>query len=295
MNDLIGSRSADLALFARVVEAGGFTAASRNVGAPQTTISRRIAKLERELGVRLLERTTRKVSVTEVGRRIYQNARRIIEEAEGAQAVAATMRDEPAGLIRVSAPVVFGQHLLAPALSAFLGANPKVKVQLDLTGRQVDLVEESIDVAVRIGPLLPSSLIRRRIMWANAAYFANAEIAVGIDRPDALHKAHWLHAGNEHGTVEWKLLDAESLEEKHSFAKEPRVTSSDVETLISCAKAGLGVAVLPEFAVPRTLKRVLPSFVSRQVEINALSPSHKSITPAVRSFLDYLQKKVQAA
>lgn len=294
MDDLIGSRSADLALFARVVEAGGFTAASRNVGAPQTTISRRIAKLERELGVRLLERTTRKVSVTQVGRRVYQNARRIIEEAEGAQAVAATMRDEPAGLIRISAPVVFGQYLLAPALSAFLAVNPKVKVQLDLTGRQVDLVEEGIDVAIRIGPLLPSSLIRRRIMWANAAYFANAAIARGIDGPDALQKADWLHAGNEHAVVKWKLLDAGSLEEKHSFTKEPRVTSSDVETLISCAEAGLGVAVLPEFAVPQTLERVLPAYVSRQVDINALSPSHKSITPAVRSFLDDLQKKVQA-
>lgn len=295
MNDLIGSRSADLALFARVVEAGGFTAASRNVGAPQTTISRRIARLERELGVRLLERTTRKVSVTQVGKRIYQNARRIIEEAEGAQATAATMRAEPAGLIRVSAPVVFGQYLLAPSLSAFLAANPKVKVQLDLTGRQVDLVEESIDVAIRIGPLLPSTLIRRRIMLANAAYFADAKIARGIDGPDALHKADWLHAGNEHAVVKWRLLDAEKLEEKHSFAKEPRVTSSDVETLISCAEAGLGVAVLPEFAAPPTLKRVLPAYVSRQVEINALSPSHKSITPAVRSFLDYLHGKVPTA
>jgi len=289
MNDLIRSTSADLVLFARVVDAGGFTAAAKAVGVPQTTISRRIARLEESLGVRLLERTTRTVTVTEIGRRVYGHARRVIEEIEGAQALTGSIQDEPSGLIRISAPVVFGQHLLGPSLARFLGAHPKVRAQIDLTGRQVDLVEEGVDVALRVGPLPPSSLIRRRIMWADAAYFAHPDLARSIDRPEALAEADWLDARNEYAPVEWALLSKDDLRKSHSFKKQPRVASSDIETLVACAGSGLGVALLPVFAAPDSLARVLPDYVSRRVEINALSASHKSITPAIRSFVDHLQ------
>ncbi|WP_299867976.1 LysR substrate-binding domain-containing protein [uncultured Hoeflea sp.] len=283
-----------MALFARVVDAGGFTAAAKSADIPQTTISRRIAKLEDSLGARLLERTTRKVVVTEIGQRVYHHARRIIDEVEGAQTLADSMQDEPIGLIRISAPVVFGQHILRPALARFLSANPKVQVQLDLSGRRVDLVGDGFDTAIRVGPLEPSSLIKRRIMWANAAYFARADIACKVGAPEALANCDWLDARNEYTSVDWKLLHKDSLRECYKFTKKPRIASSDIETLISCAEAGLGVAVLPVFSAPPSLERVLPEYVSRRVEINALTASHKSITPAVRSFLDHLEEQAQS-
>lgn len=289
MNDLIGSRSANLTLFARVVEAGGFTAAAKSLGIPQTTVSRRVAKLEEDLGVRLLERTTRTVSVTDVGRRIYQNARRVLDEVEGAHAIASTMLGEPTGFIRISAPVVFGQHLLAPAVASYLADHPKVTVQVNLTGRVVDLVEEGYDIAVRVGALQPSALIKRRIMWANAGYFARRDVAATIKQPEDLEAADWLSASNEPGPAEWLLMAGEPLQERYRFKKEPRVTSSEIDTLIACAQAGLGVAVLPEFAAPSSLQQVLPPFLSKRVEINTLTPSHKGVTPAVRTFLDHLR------
>lgn len=294
MYGLIDNQVGDLALYAKVVEAGGFTAASRITGVPQATISRRIAELEDRLDVRLLERTTRKVSVTQVGRKIYEHARRIVEEVESAGAVATSLKDEPSGLIRMTAPVVLGQHLLAPAIASFLKEYPKVSVQVELTGRRVDLVEEGFDLAIRVGELDASSLIRTRLTKANAAYFANNDISEKVISPSDIESVPWLHAGMNAGTATWDVLHAQTHARIHQASKEPTLVSSDVEILVESAKAGLGIAILPEFAAPNSLNRVLPGTVAKQVEINALVVSHKSILPSVRSFIDHLKNSLAA-
>lgn len=290
MNDLMGMNLDDLALFAHVVAAGGFTAAARVTGVPQATISRRVAALERNLGVSLLARTTRVVAVTDAGQRVYDHARRMLDECEGALAAAALMRSEPAGLIRIAAPVVLGQHLLAPAIASFLVTHPKIRIQVDLGGRLVDLVEEGFDLAVRVGHLPDSSLIQTRLMQVDAAYYAAPEVARGLKEVDDLATVPWLHAGNRSGPVEWTAAPVDGDAPHRLFRAEPRMTSSDVEVLIAAARAGLGVAVLPAFAAAEGLERVLPGWRSRRVDISALAVSHKMSVPGVRALIDHLKQ-----
>ncbi len=292
MSDLIRDYLTDIALFARVVEAGGFTAASKLVDVPQSTLSRRVAALEARLGTRLLNRTTRKVSATEAGNRVYKHAKRILDEVESVEAVAASLREEPAGLVRITAPVVFGQHLLSPAIAGFLSKYPKVRFQTELTGRRVDVVDEGFDIAIRVGDLEESSLVKIPLTRANAAYYATESVARRIVAPKDLAAANWLHPGLTPGVAEWRLIDPASQSVVETLTKEPCVTGSEIQVLIDVAKAGLGVAVLPEFAAPPKLTRVLPQFLARQVDINALVVSRKSIVPAIREFLNHLKDKV---
>lgn len=291
MNELIERDLGDLALFARVVEAGGFTAAAKLTGVPQTTLSRRVAALEERLGLRLLDRTTRRVAPTEAGRRIHDHARRMVEAAEEARAAAATVRAEPSGLVRLSAPVVFGQHVLGPAAAAFAMAHPKVRLQVTLSGRRVDLIEEGIDIAVRVGDLPDSSLSRVPLMTATAAYYARADVAARVTAPADLARVPWLDASTEGGSARWQAwpVDGHATDPSFSLARTPRLTANETETLIAAARAGMGVAVLPTFAAPDDLVRVLPLHVARRVEINALIVSRRSIVPAVRALLDHLK------
>lgn len=294
MDSLIDADLGDFALFARVVEAGGFSAAARTIGVPQTTLSRRIAKLEVRLGVRLLERTTRRIAITEAGRKVFDHARRMMDEAEDARATAASLNAEPSGLIRVSAPVVLGQHLLAPAIISFTDKYPKVRFQVSLSGRRVDLVEEGYDIAIRVGDLPDSGLMKVPLMKSYAAYYARPDVAGRIRKPQDLSEPAWLNASNESGSATWNLLNSATGEMVLSLSKEPLITSSDVETLVQAARAGLGVSVLPEFVRDPKLVRVLPDYVARLVEINALLVSRKSIIPSVRGFIDHLKVHLQS-
>jgi len=290
MNELIDFSLDDLGLFTRVVETGGFTAAARVTGMPQATISRRIAALERHLGVALLARTTRSVAMTEAGERVFDHARRMVQEAEGVSAAAAQLRADPSGHIRITAPVVLGQHLLAPVIADFLNAHPKVRVHVDLGGRRVDLLEEAFDVAIRVGRLPDSTLVQTRLMQVDAAYYAAPGLAGQLEAIDDLASVPWLHAGNSTGPVTWTAEPVQGGSAPRTFRADPRMTSSDVDVLIVAARAGLGVAVLPEFAAPDDLIRVLADWRSRTVDITALSVSQKMTVPAVRVFIDHLKQ-----
>ena len=139
----------DLSFFAAVVANEGFSAASRALGVPKSRLSRRVSALETQLGVRLLERSTRKFRVTEVGQDIYRHARAALSEAEAIEAVAARLKSEPQGLVRVSCPLGV-ERLLGAALKAFLARHPKLRVQVIVSNRRIDLIEESVDIAVRV-------------------------------------------------------------------------------------------------------------------------------------------------
>ncbi len=292
MNELIVAHFADFALFARVVEAGGFTAASRATGVPQTTISRRIAHLESTLQLRLLERSTRRVVTTDTGLKIYQYCRRALDEIEGARSYAGSLLEEPTGLVRITAPIVFGQRVLAGLVAEFLSQYPKVHLQVELTGRQLDLIEEGFDIAIHVGRPEISSLVKVPLVKACAAYYAAPHLARSITSPEQLFAAPWLAPGSLAGQAKWRLVDSITLREQHSHKKEVRLKSSDMETLVACAKNGLGVAILPEFAAPAELARVLPQYVASEVEVNALVVSRRSMMPAVRAFLDFLKAHV---
>ena len=170
MNDLN-----DMAVFAKVVETGGFTMAGEAIDMPKSNVSRRVSRLEERLGVRLLERTTRKIRMTELGEIYYTHCRRIIEEAEHADARVSQALEIPRGQLRVSASVTVGQNIISPVLGQFVKEYPEVKVQMTLANRRVDLVEEGFDIAVRVGQLEDSSLVARLLGKSELALFASPD------------------------------------------------------------------------------------------------------------------------
>src|ERR1700720_1368337 len=198
----------DIVVFARVVEAGSFTAAARLLGMPKTTVSRRIAALEREVGVRLVQRTTRSLNMTDAGRLYYEQSSQALRTIEDANLRLAEARAEPSGTIRISAPVGFGGHFLTSAVFDFLAAYPKTKVELHLTDDTLNLVGNRIDLAFRTGILPDSTLIARklgsthRILCASPDYVARRGVPVASAD---LARHHCVIAGPSIGSAHWAL------------------------------------------------------------------------------------------
>lgn len=279
-----------LVLFSQVASAGGFSAAARRLGLPKSRLSRKVAELEEALGVRLLERTTRAVRLTEVGRRLAEHARRISEELSLAEAEIVEACSEPAGRVRVTAPVALGRACFGSICAEYLSRYPRVELVVDLTNRWVDLIEENYDLAIRAGTLPDSSLVLRRLgigrrgLFAAPAYLERSRIETLGDLlthplldnrlPTGAEGYHLKHGGEE------RLLPVAA-----------RMYSNDVELVIAAAIAGQGVAVLPSFVAEAPvsngqLRRVLPEWDFPTVDINALYPSRRGLTPAGRAFLD---------
>ena len=162
----------DLALFTLVVEAGGFAAAGRAHGRPQATTSRRIAALERALGMQLLDRSARRIALTEVGRRVYDHARLMRDQADAARMAAAEMAETVGGSLTITAPVILGQALVVPIIAGFLRDHPKIDVQVEWTTRAVDPAQDDVDIAIRLGDAANGDLVRLRLGQARARLFA---------------------------------------------------------------------------------------------------------------------------
>lgn len=285
-------KASDFVLFAKVVEAGGFTAASKLIHIPQASISRRIADLEDALDVRLLERSTRKVSITDAGARVYEHAKKIVEEMESAQAIAESLHEKPSGVIRLTAPVILGQYILAKLIADFCSLYPDVSFQVELTGRRVDLIEEGFDLAIRVGDLNVSSLIKMPLVEAKQAYYASEEVAKRVTDFNAFKDENWLSAASDFSLTKWNLRNEDTGSLDAVFEKKPLIVSNDIEVLIRGAQNGIGIAILPEFTAANLLSRVLPGYMARNVEINALVVSRKSIIPAIRLFVEFLRENL---
>lgn len=293
------SAVSDLLLFTRVVDHGGFGAAARATGVPQATLSRRVAALEERVGARLLQRTTRRASLTPAGRRYHEHGRRIAEEVAAAQAAAAQLRAEPGGPLRITAPVVLGQSFLGTILAEFTRLYPAVVATVDLTGRRVDLIEEGYDVALRAGVLPSSTLVARRLGVGKAGLYASPEYLAAHGEPDephALAGRRTLHNRSGEGAVVWRLDASGGRAEE--VALTPAVRSNDVAVLADLALAGAGIARLPTFAAAAhvrlgRLRPVLPDWTAERVELHAVYPSHKGLAPAVRAFVDLAARRLR--
>lgn len=295
MNGLIDSLLDDLGLVVRVADAGGFTAAARQTGIPQTTISRRIASLEQRLGVRVFDRTTRRVALTDAGRQIHEHARLMLEQAEQARLAVTRLRAAPTGRLRITAPVILGQAFVADIVAAFMARYPDVRVLLELTGRVVDLVHEGFDVAIRIGDLPDSALALTRLGAARTGLFAAAGYlaARGMPRaPADLARHAMLVPGLTLGDATVTLSDGTATE---TVTVTQAMVSNDVVPLIRAAEAECGIAVLPTFAAPPSLRPVLPAWRSPPIAINALTPSSRGSLPSVRAFLDMATEQLRHA
>ncbi|QJP09146.1 LysR substrate-binding domain-containing protein [Pseudomonas multiresinivorans] len=287
----------DLFYFAKVVEAGGFAAAGRLLGLPKSRLSRRVAELEARLNVRLLQRTTRKLALTDLGERYYRHCQAMLVEAEMADEVAAQLSAEPRGRVRLSCPVALAETSLNEMLPGFLAAYPQVNLELMLTNRRVDLLNESIDVALRVRAPGDEdlSLISRRLRLAKTALVAAPSLLNGVKLrvPEDLATLPVLGAIDNDRRVHMKLTGPQG--EIKEVALEARLAVEDFNLRKNVALAGLGVTLLPlhyctEELEDGRLVRVLPAWSEPEAYLQAVYPHRRGILPAVRALLDYLEE-----
>lgn len=282
----------DVLAFTHVADSGSFTRAAERLGWPKSSVSHRVARLEACLGARLLERNTRSVRLTEVGLRFHEHARRVLQELDLAAATVASFRSQPRGRLRVSASVVLGQALLPAMLAEYVAQHPEVELFVDLTNRRVDLLEEGFDLAIRAGELPDSSLVSRRLGSATARLFAAPAYLRRAGTPatvDELAGHALIDNAPSAAASGWRLTHDDGRE--HLVASRFHLAANDAALLRELAATGSGIVNLPVFvAAPAVatgqLVQVLPGWATRRVDVHAVFPSHKSLSPAVRSFVD---------
>lgn len=284
----------DYVLFAEVVAHGGFAAAGRALRQPKSTLSRRIAALEARLGVRLIERSTRRFRVTEVGQAFHERCRVLMLDAHQADAVVAEALSEPHGLVRCSCPVGLVETL-SPTFQAYMARYPKVKLQVVAVDRPVDLIAERIDVAVRVRLTLDTdaALTMRTLGRSTRILVADPKLALRCaGQPvSVLAELPTLSPTDQIGELEWELVDphGEARLVKHT----PRMTCGDFGALRDAAAAGLGVAFLPDHSCRELLEagrlvRVFPDWSSRVGIVHVVFTTRRGLPPAVRALIDQL-------
>ena len=284
----------DLQFFVAVVTQRSFSAAARFLGVPKSRVSRRVALFEERLAVRLLERSTRRLSVTEIGQMIFEHARASLLEAEAIEEMALRSRAEPRGLVRVSCPLGFTSSI-ADALPALLVKNPLLRVQLIVTNRRVDLVEEGIDVSVRVREKLDTDAdVSKRVLVASPTLLASLGIPV---TPSDLLRYPLLHQQEQAEPSSWVLVNGDK--EQESVNVQPRLATGDFGVLVGAARAGLGIALLPEPNCGKELEagslvRVLPGWDVAGGILHLVFPSRRGMLPSVRAVIDFLAEALRS-
>jgi DNA-binding transcriptional LysR family regulator len=287
-------RMASMAAFTKVVGAGSFSAAAREMQVSQALVTKQIQELENWLGARLLNRTTRRLSLTEVGTAFYERAARILEAVEEAKGAAGALQTVPRGRLRINAPISFGVIHLAPAVTEFLQRFPDVSVELLMNDRLVDLLEGEFDVGVRIGRLRDSSLIARKIAPIRLAVCAAPDYLArrGVPRaPEDLAKHDCLEYTYFESRGEWRLLNPEG--DEIVVPVSGRYLANNADVLRITAIAGGGVILCPTFIVGEDLRsgrlvRLLPDYPPPEQALHALYPPGRHLSAKVRSFVDFL-------
>lgn len=292
----------DFFYFARVVEHGGYAKTARALGIPKSRLSRHVTALEERLGVRLLQRSTRRFAATEVGRDVYRHAQAMLAEAEAAVEAVEFARAEPRGVLKVSCPVALAQTALVHIVPDFMAKHPKVRVLLHVSNRRVDVLNEGFDAALRIRthPSGEDGLVMRRfrevceLLVASRGYLDR----VGRpERPDQLAELATLGFAPESEHQAWELVDGSG--ELARIDHTPRLVCHDFVLLRSAVLEGLGIALLPE-SVARSdleagrLERVLPGWNIPQGVCHVVFPSRRGMLPAVRAFIDFLAERLPA-
>ena len=292
MNDLN-----DLAYFAHVAEHGGFAAAERATGIPKSKLSRRIAALEQRLGVRLIQRSTRRFAITDIGQRTLQHARAMLAEADAAQALARDESAAPRGTVRLACPPALLQHAVGDMLARFLNAWPQVALQVQSTNRNVDVWQDGVDLALRVrapgAALLQDEIVKPLALsphWlvAAPALLANAAPPAA---PADLARLPTLALGNSPDAARWRLTGPAG--ERAEVPLTPRLVVDDMGALLCAALAGVGCAALPRLMVHGPLARgelqpVLPGWAPPPGVVQAAFASRQGVRPAVRRLLDAL-------
>lgn len=285
----------DLYYFVRVVDNGGFAAAARATNLQKSKLSRRIQLLEDRLGVRLVNRSTRQFSVTDIGRDYYDRCVAMLIEAEAADQVVAEIRDEPRGLIRVSCPTALMHYGLGPLFARFLAQHASVKIMLESTNRHVDVISEGFDLAIRarFPPLEATDLVMRKLDTITLCLVATPELLDGrsVSSPADLNDLPSIALGPTQRDHHWRLERDDGQTANVSFW--PRFISDDMAALREAALASVGVVQLPIMMVRRQIEagklvHVLPDWKPQTVIVHAVFPSRRGVMPSVRALLDFL-------
>jgi DNA-binding transcriptional LysR family regulator len=291
----------DLYYFAKVVEAGGFAAAGRLLGIPKSRLSRRIAELEERLGARLLQRTTRQLNLTAVGERYLRHCQAMLLEAEMADEAVASMSSEPRGRLRVSCPVGLAHEILPEIISDFLQKFPQVQLEVMLLNRRVDLVNEGIDVALRVRELGDEDplLVTRRLRQAQMLLVATPAFLHGrrISHPDDLKNLPVLGALEPDRLMHIRMLDQQG--KRHELALEARLGIDDFIVRKASTLAGLGFTMLPMLYCEQELQdgslvQLLPDWSLPGGWLQAVYPHRRGVMPAVRAWIDHLVESFNA-
>jgi DNA-binding transcriptional LysR family regulator len=289
-------RLTGMAVFARVVEAHSFTAAARQLGMSKSAVSKAVAGLEDRLGARLLNRTTRRLSLTEVGRAFYERSARVVAEAEEAELAVTRLQGAPRGTLRVSAPVSFGILHLGPALPRFMERYPEVRLDIDFADRFVDLLDEGYDLAVRIGNLPDSSLVARRLAESRFVVCAAPGYWDRRGRPERPQDlaGHGCVTYAYHATpAEWAF---DGPEGRIAVRVDGALRSNNGDVARQVALAGLAVVRLPAFIVgpdlaAGRLEAVLIDYEPSPVGVFAVYPHNRHLSAKVRAFVDFLVER----
>jgi DNA-binding transcriptional LysR family regulator len=285
----------DIRYFAAVVEHLGFSAAARALNLPKSSVSRRITALETRLGVRLLERSTRSVRLTEVGTAFYERCRAILADLDAAEREVAVTRTEPVGLVRMSCPVGLAQFVLAKTLPAFLARYPKVRLQVLATNRAIDLIDDNVDIAIRARVQLVDEALTMRTLYKSELIFVASPAFATANRTSVavenLSSLPFLSFLEQQARPTWTLIGPSGATQTLSF--DPILRSGDFNILLKAAVSGLGIALLPSEVVEgdireKRLIRILPDWHSEEITIHLVFATNRKIVPAARALIDYL-------
>ena len=293
----------ELYFFAKVVEHQGFSAAAQVLRVPKSRLSRAIAQLEDRLGVRLLHRTTRRVTLTEAGRAYYRHCRDLLASADAADETAESLKRAPSGVLKVSAALGIADRDLSPIIPGFLAKYPAVRLNLVITNRRVDLVEEGFDVALRVR--MPGDedphLITRRFAIADASLVATPRFLKRhpkLKHPSDLERVPILGMANADGLVRWRLENPAG--ETVTLTLAPRLAADHFAVLRDAALNHIGLTYLPDLYCRDEIKtgvftQVLPEWNKPSATVQAVYLSHRGMLPSLRAFIDYLAKHLRPA
>jgi DNA-binding transcriptional LysR family regulator len=287
-------------VFVRVVEAGSLSAAARAIPMSLTSVSRHLSALERQFGMQLLRRTTRAIALTDEGRLFFERAKAILADVDEVGALLSASRSEPTGRLRIAAPTLLGGTVIAPLLPRFLATYAEMSIELLLIDRTVNLVEEDIQLAIRVGRLPDSTLIARKIgdvrmiVCAAPAYLERHGQPLV---PDALRDHDCLVFSDRPGSVDWRFKSAGT---RHSVRVKGRLWANALDVLVGAAIDGAGIVRAPSWQVADDiergrLRRILQEYEPTPAPVHALFERTRRTSPSVRAFLDYLLESMRAA
>jgi DNA-binding transcriptional LysR family regulator len=283
----------DVLIFVRVIQAGSFSRAAKLLKMPVSTVSRRVAELEEELGVPLIQRTTRSLKITDVGSAYFEHGKTIAAEIEKAEALVTNLQSIPQGLLKITAAADFGTRFLGEIVTDFLKTNPRVQADVLLTERVVDLVGEGFDLAIRMGELDDSSLMARKLGSLNMFVYASPDFLKISGEPKScldLAKQECIRFTGE-DDQRWSLKSSKGAQ--MTVKVSGRITSNNMESVRTFALAGAGFALMPKYLCDEDvkagrLKIVLKDWAQNTGPIHLVFPGQKFQLPKVRAFADHL-------